>query len=158
MLENSNPPEFRLRRAVAADLPVIRRMIHTERLNPLGIKWPDFILAVDAQDRIVGCGQIKIHFDGTSELASIAVVQERRRTGIGSVLVKTLQAKAAGPVYLTCESRLTTYYARFGFEEVPFQDAPPYFRRLGRIANLLYRLRLIPPDGLRLMVYIPPST
>lgn len=158
MLEAAKPPEYRLRQAFAADLPVIRKMIHAERLNPMGIKWPGFILAVDAQDRILGCAQIKTHADGTDELASIAVVPERRRAGIGGALVQALQAKAAGPLYLTCASGLTAYYKRFGFEKISFQDAPPYFRRLGRITNLLYRLRLAPPDSLSLMIFIPPST
>jgi N-acetylglutamate synthase-like GNAT family acetyltransferase len=62
-----------LRRARQPDAPAIRRLIRQVGINPLGLDWRRFLIAVDAGGQLVGCGQVKPHADGSLELASIAV-------------------------------------------------------------------------------------
>ena len=71
--------EYSLRLAAQSDFPAIRRLIHEVGINLLALDWRHFILAVDANDHMIGCGQVKHHKDGSLELASIAVQPEWRR-------------------------------------------------------------------------------
>lgn len=132
---------YRLRRAEPADARPIRRLIHAERLNPLGLDWRRFWLAVDEEGRIIGCGQVKPHRDGSRELASIAVVREWRGRGVASAIIRQLLAEHPSPLYLTCRAELAGFYARFGFQVAANPaDLPPYFRRVARLSRWLGRL------------------
>ena len=51
------------------------------------------------RDRVIGCGQIKPHGDGTRELASIAVVPEHQRQGIGTEIIARLIEGQPLPLY-----------------------------------------------------------
>lgn len=132
---------YRLRRAEPADARQIRRLIHAERLNPLGLDWRRFWLAVDEEGRIIGCGQVKPHRDGSRELASIAVVREWRGRGVAGAIIRQLLAEHPPPLYLTCRAELTGFYARFGFAVAAHPAGlPPYFRRLAQLSRWLSRL------------------
>ena len=52
------PGSIYLRRATAADQPQIDALIRTVGINPMGLKWPRFVVA-DEGGRIVGAGQVK---------------------------------------------------------------------------------------------------
>lgn len=127
-----------LRRAAASDSPLIRRLIYAERLNPLGLNWRRFWLAVDEHGRVIGCGQVKPHGDGSRELASIVVLPEWRNRGVASAIIRRLLTENPPPLYLTCRAELTPFYARFGFEvaENP-AELSPYFRQIARVFRLL---------------------
>ncbi len=142
---------YRLRRAEPADARPIRRLIYRERLNPLGLDWRRFWLAVDDTGRMIGCGQVKPHHDGSRELASIAVVREWRGRGVAGAIIRQLLAEHPAPLYLTCRAELTGFYARFGFAvaENP-AGLPPYFRRIAQLSRRLGRL-LPPLRRLRVM-------
>ena len=78
---------FTLRWANEADAPAIKQMVRDANLNPLGIHWQRFIVAEDVTcepPRIVGIGQVKVHGDGSRELASIATALDRQGEGIAS--------------------------------------------------------------------------
>lgn len=133
---------FALRHATAEDERTIKDLVRASNINPLGIHWQRFIVAEDT-GRIVGIGQIKVHGDGSRELASIATVPDRRGAGIATAIIEALLATEAGtsssPLYLTCRSYMGPFYERFGFRTVErLDDMPPYFRRLMRIARLLF--------------------
>ncbi|MBL8046163.1 MAG: hypothetical protein JNL09_06465, partial [Anaerolineales bacterium] len=51
------------RPATAADMPAIRAIIREAEINPLGLKWQNFLVAEEA-DAVVATGQIKAHGDG----------------------------------------------------------------------------------------------
>ncbi|HZG67336.1 MAG TPA: GNAT family N-acetyltransferase, partial [Herpetosiphonaceae bacterium] len=106
-----------LRRATADDQPIIRRIIRTAQLNPLNIHWPNFLIAEDHK-RVVGIGQVKPHRDGSRELASIAVIPERQKQGLGSLIIRALLARERGPLFLLCVDTNETFYGRFGFRPV----------------------------------------
>ncbi len=125
-----------LRRAVAADQAVIQRIVRDANINPRDLSWPRFVVA-EQEGRVVGVGQIKLHGDGSRELASLAVVPERQGQGIASSIVRALVDSEGGVLYLMCRSQLEGFYTRFGFRRIERAAMPPYFRRWHRIVNLL---------------------
>jgi N-acetylglutamate synthase-like GNAT family acetyltransferase len=137
-----------IRPATAADQPAIRAIVRATHVNPLNLRWPNFLVAEDGT-RLVGIGQVKHHCDGSRELASIAVVPEQRRKGIARLIVRALIAREGGTLFLTCVETMQSFYAHFGFRSAPPQELSPYFRQLRRVARLL---RLIVPGVPRLAV------
>lgn len=122
------------------DERAIRALIHRVKINPIGLDWRRFLVATDEHGAVVGCGQVKPHQDGTQELASIAVRPERQGQGIGSEIVRRLLTKHPGPLYLTCQARLGTFYEPFGFQRVPPETLSPYFRRISHAHRLLRKV------------------
>ncbi len=127
-----------LRPAEAADQKRIVAIIRAAQINPLDLKWPHFVLAVDdASGEIVGTAQVKTHRDGSCELASLAVVPEWQGRGLARRLIEYLLANTPGTLYLTCRSSLGGLYAKFGFRPIGQSEMPPYFRRLSRLVAVL---------------------
>lgn len=137
---------YSLRLATASDAPVIRALIREARINPMGLDWPRFVLAVTQRGEVIGCGQIKPHSDGTRELASIAVVPAWRGRGVARSIIEHLVAQESGVLYLTCRARLGPLYEKFGFRALRLEEMPPYFRRLARMVQTLSGLKVIPQD------------
>ena len=140
---------FSLRAATSSDSTNIRALIRAVHINPLGIDWRRFIVAITSQGELIGCGQIKPHGDGSRELASIAVVQAWRRRGVAQTIIEYLLAANSGVLYLTCRSRLGPFYEKFGFSPIPVSEMPLYFRRIKRLVMLLGVNR---PSGDKLLV------
>jgi amino-acid N-acetyltransferase len=134
--------KYSLRPATQADFPAIRDLIHRVQINPMGLDWPRFVVAVDAQGRIVGCGQVKLHGDGSRELASIAVEAEWRGQGIAGTIIRHLVAQHPGTLYLTCRSGLGSFYEPFGFCTIDRAEMPPYFQRISRIVSAIRKLHI----------------
>lgn len=140
----SRRPESKIlyRPAAAGDQKIIRAIIREAEINPLGLKWTNFLLAVDEMTgEVVGTGQIKTHGDGSRELASIAVRPAYRQRGIGSEIVRRLIAQdvceSNAPLYLLCADDMPSFYERFGFRRIERSEMPPYFRRLTRLASFV---------------------
>ncbi len=109
--------DVNLRRASAADQWHIVSLILANNLNIIDLDWRNFTVAEDADGRFIGCGQVRRHGD-IEELASLAVVQKWQGRGVSKLLMNALLERAGRPLWLMCESPLTDYYRRFGFEEV----------------------------------------
>ena len=146
-------PTFQLRVAAAADQPTIKQMVKSAHLNPMGLDWRRFTLAVTADDQIVGCIQHKPHRGGAVELASLVVVKGWRRKGVARQLIDHLKETAGSPLWLMCASRLTKFYEPFGFRQVTLgRPMPRYFRWMLRLAYLFNRVT--PPNQtLAIMVW-----
>jgi N-acetylglutamate synthase-like GNAT family acetyltransferase len=124
-----------IRPARESDQRTIRRLIREAGINPMNLRWPNFVIA-EEEGAVVGIGQVKNHSDGSRELASIAVVPGRQGQGIGSAVIKELLVRHGAEVlYLTCRPLHQGYYERFGFQLLERHHYPPYFGRLLRIAN-----------------------
>jgi N-acetylglutamate synthase-like GNAT family acetyltransferase len=130
---------FRLREAQAADQKVIRKIVRQARINPFGIYWSNFLIA-EVEDHIAGIGQIKIHGDGSRELASIAVRPEFRRQGIAGAIIETLLAGEEGILFLTCMRKMEGFYQPFGFRRAAGIDLSPDMARLDRLNQWFSRM------------------
>jgi N-acetylglutamate synthase-like GNAT family acetyltransferase len=125
-----------LRPAVAADQKRIVAIIRAAQINPLDLKWQNFVVAVDDETgAIVGTGQIKSHRDGSRELASIAVVPAYQHRGIAHQIIRRLLERSAGDLFLTCRSDMEKLYEEFGFRAIREDEMTPYFRRLKKVAR-----------------------
>jgi amino-acid N-acetyltransferase len=140
MEKSSAHVEYALRPARVEDVRTIRRIINMVGINPTGLSWKRFILAVDGNGNVIGCGQVKPHKDGSSELASIAVLPEWRGRGVARCIIEHLVERYPGRLYLTCRSQLETLYQKFGFKAIEYSDMPPYFQQISRLAALYNKL------------------
>ena len=131
---------FNIRRASAADRGAIRKLIRRARINPFGLHWRCFTLAVNHHGEIIGCGQLKRHRDGSTELASLAVSKRWRRMGVGRAVIESLIDSYEGRLWLTCRSELIPLYERFGFESADGElRLSRYFRRIFRFSSIIHR-------------------
>ena len=131
------PTAISLRPATARDFPAIRALIRQVRINPSGLDWRRFLVAVDLEGRLIGCGQLKPHGSDVLELASIAVEEGHRGKGVARLLIDRLIAEAPRPLYLTCRSSLGAFYEKWGFRELDPGEMPAYFRRLAKVMSVV---------------------
>lgn len=132
--------KFSLRSATQSDQGSIRRLVRQVRINPTGLDWRRFVVAVSVTGEIIGCGQVKVHADRSFELASIAVRPEYRGEGVASAIIDHLINISPKPLYLTCRSNLESFYQRFGFRTIQEAEMPHYFQRISRIAKVFFYL------------------
>lgn len=132
--------EYTLRPARESESAQIRELIHLTGINPMGLDWKRFIVAVNVQDEMMGCGQLKPHGTDILELASIAVYPEYRGKGIARMVIEHLLKNSPRPLYLTCVSTNEPLYRKFGFISMSYNEMPRYFQRLSKLAGALMTL------------------
>jgi N-acetylglutamate synthase-like GNAT family acetyltransferase len=140
--------EFLLRPATEADFPEIKALIRDVRINPTGLDWRHFTVAVEGSvlspaegtGQLIACAQLKPVPGGFTELASLAVRPAFRKRGIARALIEHLLARAPRPVYLTCRSSLAKLYEKYGFHVLETNEMPSYYRRLQRLAGIFMEL------------------
>jgi N-acetylglutamate synthase-like GNAT family acetyltransferase len=126
------------RPAKKEDFPAIRALIHAVGINPTGLDWRRFLIAVTGTGELTGCAQIKPHADGSRELASLAVREQDRGQGVARALIERLLEGQPRPVYLMCRARLGSFYNRFGFRSLAENEMTTYFQRINRLAHLFF--------------------
>jgi N-acetylglutamate synthase-like GNAT family acetyltransferase len=129
--------KFNLREANSEDFPAIKRLIHLVQINPTGLDWHRFVVAIDNSGRMLGCGQLKPHGREIVELASIAVEPSDRNKGVARAVIEYLIKQAPRPLYLTCLSSMGVFYEKWGFQPVALDEMPTYFRRLVKLVKML---------------------
>ena len=77
---------FSLRSARETESAQIRDLIHLVGINPMGLDWKRFIVAVNERDEMIGCVQLKPHGQEVLELASLAIYPDYRGQGIARAL------------------------------------------------------------------------
>ena len=143
---------YHLQAATSAQAGAIQALVRAARLNPLGLDWRRFVVALDENGAVVGCGQVKPHRDGSWELASIVVAPAWRGRGVARAVIEYLLVGSPRPLWLTCVTTLAPFYARFGFRQVTAPgQMPPYFRRLSWLFWLLDWLS--PAQALSVMTF-----
>ena len=125
-----------IRPAREAEESQIRALIHLVGINPMGLDWKRFILAVNDRDQMIGCGQLKPHGQGILELASIAVYPEHQGQGVARAIIEHLLKDSPRPLYLMCQFSLGTFYEKFGFRPIPYEEMPRYFQRISKLVGL----------------------
>jgi N-acetylglutamate synthase-like GNAT family acetyltransferase len=143
-IDSRKPPaagEYTLRRAERRDALAIRWLVYRAGINPLSLDWRRFWVASAPRARVVACGQIKSHRDGSRELASIAVSPEHRGRGLARAVIEQLLVLEDGPLYLTCRPHLRGLYEKFGFEILADpEEMPAYFRAVWKLARRVGRI------------------
>lgn len=141
-----------IRLAVETDQSTIASMIRQAKINPRNLHWERFLIA-EENNQIVGIRQVKIHAQGTREVASGFVLPEYQHRGISAQLMNEILARENGPLYLMCRDKWAFYYEGFGFRHIPVNQLPKDFRkeyRIGRIITSLVsvfskdKVRIIP--------------
>jgi N-acetylglutamate synthase-like GNAT family acetyltransferase len=121
----------------------IRKLVNESGINPTGLDWQRFLVALTPEGEFIGCGQIKPHADGAMELASIAVTPAWRSRGVARAIIEALLASQADDLYLMCQSTLGPLYEKFGFHAIVEPEMPTYFRRVSKLAGVVANLRLV---------------
>lgn len=135
-----------IRKATKEDATFIWRLIWRVGINPLGLDWRRFVVAVHEHGVRIGCAQVKSHKDGSLELASVAVVPLYRHQGVAETMIREILKDHNSPIYLTCRSSLVSFYERFGFTELfELETMPAYFRRVKRIFTWLEKRKWVEP-------------
>jgi N-acetylglutamate synthase-like GNAT family acetyltransferase len=118
------------------DASQIHDLIHLVGINPTGLAWKRFVVAVDPDDRVIACGQLKPHGQNILELASLAVQPEFQGRGLGRAIIEYLLNKSPRPLYLMCISKNGGLYKKFGFRALEYKDMPRYFQRISKLVGL----------------------
>ena len=128
---------FSLRPALESESRQIKDLIHLVGINPMSLDWKRFVVAVNAQEEVIGTGQIKPHGKEILELASIAVTPEHQGKGIARAIIEYLLKDSPRPLYLTCLSTNEPLYKKFGFVSLAYDEMPRYYQRLSKMANIM---------------------
>ncbi|NOH03455.1 MAG: GNAT family N-acetyltransferase [Chloroflexi bacterium] len=90
--------DYEVRPAVKSDSAQIRDLINLVGINPTGLGWRRFLVAVKPLGEVIACGQVKPHGADILELASIAVHPDHRGRGIAREIIARLLARVAATV------------------------------------------------------------
>ncbi len=92
-----------VRSAVAADIPVIEALIEPfveqgalldRTYDEFGDLLPNFFVAVDADETILGCAALEIYSRKLAEIRSLAVAEVAQGRGVGRMLVEACIERA----------------------------------------------------------------
>lgn len=141
---------YEIRPALESEAGQIKDLIHEVGINPTGLDWRRFLVAVDGTGRVIGCGQMKPHGGGILELASIAVPMTHRGQGIARKIIEVLLAENPRPLYLMCIEHNGPMYEKFGFRSIDYDEMPRYFQRLKKLFDVAKTVRRV-DEGLLVM-------
>ena len=143
------PGGCQLRPATAPDIWAIRKLVFLAMLDPTQLRWSQFWV-IEREQAIVACGQLR-QFQTVQELGSLVVAPDWRGQGLGTHLTQHLIDIATQPVYLECiGDRLASFYARFGFVPVHWQDLPRPLQFKFGLSTLAQRVLHIPVHLMKL--------
>jgi N-acetylglutamate synthase-like GNAT family acetyltransferase len=125
--------DYKIRPALEAESAQIKDLIDLVGINPTGLDWKRFIVAINPDGQVVACGQIKPHGKDIRELASIAVHPEYRGRGLARRVIEMLLQEAPKPLYLMCMSHIGVMYEKFGFQVMAAEQMPRYFARMKKL-------------------------
>ena len=125
-----------IRSARESESHQITDLIHLVGINPMGLDWKRFVVAVNERDEMIGCGQLKPHGTDILELASIAVYPEHQGGGVARAIIEHLLKDSPRPLYLMCESSLGPFYEKFDFRGIAYEEMPRYFQRISKVVGL----------------------
>lgn len=125
----SDAPAVQVRPARTADVlhivelmgPLVeRRILLGKDLVELYGAVPEFMVAVDADDRVVGYGALHVMWEHLGEVRTLGVSEEFLGRGVGHMLLEALERRARelGLQQLFCLSFEVDFFSRHGFEPV----------------------------------------
>jgi len=125
--------KYEIRPAVELESAQIKNLIYLVGINPTGLDWKRFTVAVNDGGQVIACGQVKPHGADIQEMASIAVSPAYRGGGIARKIIEELLSKTSRPVYLMCMGHNGPMYEKFGFKSIPYEHMPRYFQRIQKV-------------------------
>jgi N-acetylglutamate synthase-like GNAT family acetyltransferase len=128
--------DYKIRSALETESTQIKDLINLVGINPTGLDWKRFIVAVNEGGQVIACGQIKPHGREIRELASIAVLPEHQGRGIARAVIEMLLRENPRPLYLMCLSHNGPMYEKFGFQAIMEKEMPRYFARIKKLFNV----------------------
>lgn len=83
-------------------------------------------IVVKHNDRVIGCGALKIHWEDIAEIRSLAVDSKHQGNGMGAKIVTYLlkEAKELGVKKVFALTMQTNFFKKLGFEEISKDDLP----------------------------------
>lgn len=142
--------KYEVRPALQSESPHIKHLIHEGGINPMGLDWRRFLVAVEENGQVIGCGQLKPHGQDILELASIAVTPNYQKQGVAREIIEMLLEQSPRPLYLMCIEHNGPMYEKFGFRAIELDEMPRYFQRMRKLFDLSKALRKI-DEGLWVM-------
>lgn len=133
--------QFDIKPATEQHAAAIQSLVRSSGINPTGLAWQRFLVALDAAGALIGCVQIKPHGDGSRELASLAVAPQWQSQGVARALIEAILAQNPGTLYLMCQARLGVFYEKFGFHSIPMGEMSTYFRRISKLAGVVLAMQ-----------------
>ncbi|GGL06699.1 amino-acid N-acetyltransferase [Mangrovihabitans endophyticus] len=87
---------------------------------------PEFWVACDAEDRVVGCGALHVMWEDLAEIRTVAVAPQCRGQRIGHRVVAELltMARRLGVARVFCLTFETGFFGAFGFAEIDGAPVP----------------------------------
>jgi N-acetylglutamate synthase-like GNAT family acetyltransferase len=137
-----------LRPATETDAAAIRALVRAQpRMNPTGLDWRRFVVAVAPDGRLAGCVQLRPAGPEAVELGSLAVEARARGHGLARRLVATALAGTRDRVLVVTAARHEVHYAPLGFRRISALAAPGSVRLRWLIGQTASGLRVL--QGLR---------
>jgi N-acetylglutamate synthase-like GNAT family acetyltransferase len=137
---------YTIRPALESESIQIKDLIKLVGINPTGLDWKRFLVAVNESGQVIACGQIKPHGGDIRELASIAVLPEFRGQGIARAVIEMLLRENPKPLYLMCISHNGPMYEKFGFQVIEDGEMPRYFSRIKKLFDIADAFRKTEED------------
>jgi len=128
-----------IRPARQEDQQTIVSFIRQAKLNPRNLHWEHFLVA-EENGKIVGIRQVKVHPQGTREVASGFVLPEYRNKGVSARLMNDILTRKTGTLYTMINEKWSPYYEQFGFRRVDGNQLPADFRKEYRIGKIITSL------------------
>ena len=124
-----------IRKAKLTDVPDIHRLVNhyagegimlPRTLTDLYENVWEFTVVAEEEDRLVGCGALKLYNQEVAEIRSLCVDEMRKSEGIGRELAEELldEAEAFGLKTVFALTIAPTFFTKLGFHEVPRERFP----------------------------------
>lgn len=99
---------------------VARRILLGKDLVDLYAAVPEFLVAIDEVDDVVGYGAVHVMWEQLGEVRTLGVSEDWLGKGVGHRLLEALElrARALGLTQLFCLTFETDFFGRHGFEEL----------------------------------------
>ncbi|MDI6023842.1 amino-acid N-acetyltransferase [Leucobacter sp. UT-8R-CII-1-4] len=121
--------QVRVRRARTSDVsamvelmaPLVeRRILLGKDLVELYGAVPEFMVAVDSNDRVIGYGAVHVMWENLGEVRTLGVSEEWLGRGVGHLLLDSIeqQARELGLTQLFCLTFEVDFFERHGFSAV----------------------------------------
>ena len=125
----NNAEQIRVRNARTGDIAAVATLLQplVEQRNLLGKDLveryravPELMVAVDADDRVIGYGALHVMWEHLGEVRTLGVAEGWLGRGVGHRLLDALEAHAIelGLTQLFCLTFETEFFSRHGFESV----------------------------------------